>query len=318
MKNKFKVAVSLVVALLFAGVMSGVVSGVTGWSQPVVFGVMAVASVMAPVLLPADTLRMALIPEVWLDTIVGNLWPDNSFITKSVDHSAFADKYSVHVPNAGAPPGVTMDRTSYPATIGTRTDIDLSYLLHQFQVDPVRIPNAEEVQLSYDKRESVIGQSRMKLQNEVHGYILGQWITDAPAITPEANIKASIKAAKEQFDSDDVPLAGRCAMLDATQYNALLDSLTDAQVNGFLAGADPVAGLIGKWMGFDFYMRSTLDGTRNGFFWHTTAVSRAISQPTLFDNQKRAEWYSDIVSLEIFAGGKFFRNDAKGALKLTQ
>ena len=70
---------------------------------------------------------MALNKEVWLNTIVENFFPDNSFASKSVDDSAFVDNKTVHVPNAGTPSGVVINRTTLPATVSRRTDYDLDY-----------------------------------------------------------------------------------------------------------------------------------------------------------------------------------------------
>ena len=62
----------------------------------------------------------------------------------------------VHIPNAGNKPGVQKNRSSLPATITQRTDIDITFPLDEFTSDPVKITNAEKYELSYDKRESVI------------------------------------------------------------------------------------------------------------------------------------------------------------------
>ena len=91
---------------------------------------------------------MALTKEIWIDSIVGNLFPDNSFASRSADHSAFVNNKTVHVPNAGAKPGVIKGRTSFPASVKSRTDNDLTYEIGEFTTDPFRVPNAETVELS--------------------------------------------------------------------------------------------------------------------------------------------------------------------------
>ena len=58
---------------------------------------------------------MALNKQVWLNTIVENFFPDNSFATKSIDDSVFVSNKTVHIPNAGAPSGVVINRTEKPA-----------------------------------------------------------------------------------------------------------------------------------------------------------------------------------------------------------
>ena len=57
---------------------------------------------------------MALQVQIWIKSIIENLFADNSFASKSVDHSEFflQTKTTVHVPNAGAAPSVVKNRTT--------------------------------------------------------------------------------------------------------------------------------------------------------------------------------------------------------------
>ena len=78
--------------------------------------------------------------------------------------------------------------------------------------------------------------------------------------------KQTVEELQTLFDEQDIPEEGRCILLDARMYNQLLNSLTDAERNGFLVCADPARGVIGKYLGFDFYKRSKVakvatDGT---------------------------------------------------------
>ena len=110
---------------------------------------------------------MALNKQIWLNTIQENFYPDNSFAVKSVDDSAFVNNKTVHVPNAGAPSGVTVNRSNLPASVAKRVDNEMTYDIDEFTTDPVHIPNVETVELSYDKRNSVLSNDRQQLQKEV-------------------------------------------------------------------------------------------------------------------------------------------------------
>ena len=103
---------------------------------------------------------MALQVEIWVKSIIEGLFANNTFAARSVDHSEFVNEKTVHVPNAGAAPNVEKNRTVFPANVTERKDVDLIYQMDEFTVDPVRIPHAEQVELSYNKRESVTRQSR--------------------------------------------------------------------------------------------------------------------------------------------------------------
>lgn len=296
---------------------------------------------------------MALQKEIWVKSIVEGLFAKNTFAARSVDHSEWVDNKTVHVPNAGSAPNVEKNRKEFPAKVTQREDVDLTYQINEFTVDPVRIPHADKVELSYSKRESVIRQSRDKLKQDVHDSIIYDWIPEGVKVvetTGEA-IKAHIKGAngtrnkmtqqtveelQTLFDEQDIPEEGRCILLDARMYNQLMNSMTDADRNSFLACADPARGVIGMYLGFDFYKRSKVakaatDGAVKpwdaandatdcaaGLAWHEDCVSRAIGDSVLFDNENNPLYYSDILSFLQRAGGSSIRADKKGIILIKQ
>lgn len=294
---------------------------------------------------------MGLQREIWIESIVGNLFADNSFVSRSTDHSAFVNNLTVHVPNAGAAPSVTKGRNSFPASVGSRTDTDLNYQIGEFTTDPFRISNAEEVELSYDKRESIVSASRSALAEAVAEDILKAWVpasfekvlTTGDAITAhvasatgnrKAVTKADILAVKKIFDKNNIPQDGRCFLLDYEMYNQLLSALTEANANAFLASADAQRGVVGKLYGFDFYLRSsvlrtnaagsalsnntTATDSAGALAWHPSCVSRAMGNTELFEEENSPSYYGDVVSALVRAGGKYIRTDKKGVVVLAQ
>lgn len=294
---------------------------------------------------------MALNKEIWIESIVGNLFADGTFLGRSVNHSSFVDNKTVHVPNAGSAPEVTKNRAVFPATASGRTDYDLDYSIDEFTTVPFRISNAEEVELSYDKRESIVGACREALAEAVANDVLGSWVPAsfekvvttgsgvAPHLASQTNNRkavaiADILAVKKLFDKDNIPQEGRCFMLDYEMYNQLLGALSESQANAFLATADASKGIVGKLFGFDFYMRSNVlrcnsGGTAlassaaatdqaAGIAWYDKAVSVALGQTEIFETQNDPTYYGDIVSALVRAGGKYMRNDKKGIVLLVQ
>lgn len=295
---------------------------------------------------------MALNTEIWIRDIVEAFWADNSFITRSIDHSQYVNNHTVHIPQAGTEPTVTKNRSSFPATIKTRTDSELTYDLDIYDVEPLRTHKLSEVELSYDKRQSMIGQAKRTLQREVYMDILKKWVPsgvttvvttgdseDAHVHTTatgkrKAMTRAEVETIKKIFDSQDVPAEGRTILLDAVMYNQLVNSLTQAENVNFLAGADPVKGVMGKFLGFDFMMRSSVlqtaaGGTLKtgaaaaadcaaGLAWQRDAVSRALGEVVAFENQKDPTYYGDIFSFAVRAGGTSIRSDKKGIILLYQ
>lgn len=294
---------------------------------------------------------MALNKEIWIDSIVGNLFADNTFLARSINHSAFVNNKTVHVPNAGSAPEVTKNRSTYPAEAGARADYDLSYNLAEFSTAPFYVTNVEETELSYDKRESIVSACRGALQEAVAADVLKSWTpasfakvaTTGSAVaahlasqtgTRKAVTVADILAVKKEFDKANLPQDGRCLLLDYEMYSELLGALTESQANAFLATADAAKGIVGKIYGFDVYQRGevlrtnaagTALATTNAatdqaaaIAWHKDCVSVAQGETELFEREKDPLYYGDVVSALVRAGGSYTRNDKKGVVLLVQ
>lgn len=296
---------------------------------------------------------MALQVEIWVKSIIEGLFANNTFASRSVDHSEFVDNKTVHVPNAGAAPNVEKNRTVFPATVTKREDTDLTYDMDEYTVDPVRIPHAEQVELSYNKRESVVRQSRRKLAQDIYDSLIYDWIPAGVKVVETVGAvvaahltgstgnrkgmsKKTVEEVQTLFDEQDLPEEGRCILLDARMYNQLMNSMTDAEQNNFLACADPARGVIGKYLGFDFYKRSKVakaatDKTLKpwsaanaatdcaaGLAWQEDCVSRALGESVLFDDEGNPLYYGDVISFLQRAGGRSIRADKAGIVLIKQ
>lgn len=294
---------------------------------------------------------MALQTEIWLNHLVELLYADNTFAARSVDHSTFVDKKTVHVPNAGSAPGVVKDRNVWPAQVTQREDSDLSYDLHEYSTNPVHLQYSEEIELSYPKRDSILGQAKSALADNVHADLIKLWTPEVyakvgttGASVPshlvsttgnrQAMTKADVLSVAMQFDLDNIPDMGRCMLLDAVMYNQLLASLTESEANAFLATADAKRGVIGQLYGFDFYKRSTVlraaangatlaatnaaTNAAAGLAWSEYYVGRAIGERKLFLNEDDATYFGTVMSALVRAGGKYIRNDKKGVCVIFQ
>lgn len=294
---------------------------------------------------------MALQKEIWLNDIVEQLFADNTFASRSINHSEFVDNKTVHVPNAGSAPNVVKDRNQWPAQATQREDHDLEYSLHEYSTDPVHLQYSEAVELSYNKRNSILSQTKSTIADVVHTDLAKLWVPSdyakvgttgaaAHAHLPsstgnrQAMTKADVLAVKNRFDLDDIPQTGRCMLLDAVMYNQLLASLTESESNAFLASANAQRGIVGKLYGFDFYMRSTVfrvsangasmassataTTSAAGLAWQEGCVSRAMGNHELFENEKDALYYGTVMSALVRAGGSSIRNDKKGVVVIYQ
>lgn len=296
---------------------------------------------------------MALNKQIWLNTIQENFYPDDSFAAKSVDDSGFVNNKTVHVPNAGAPSKVQINRTTKPASVNQRTDNELAYDIDELTTDPVYIPNVDTVELSYDKRQSVLANDRQQLQKEASQNLLYKWLNlDNPVLTTGAAAAAHTsetatggrkKVQKEdvmsivtRFNEDDVPMTGRYLLLDAKMYAELLEDLTDKELSAFLASADAQRGIIGNLYGVSILMRSKVlrltaakallkwdaDAVATevaaGLAWQEGCVSRAIGDVKMFSQMDDPTYYGDIYSFLMRTGGAQRRYDKKGVIALIE
>lgn len=297
---------------------------------------------------------MAIQREIWIGSIVEGLFADNSFLSKAYNADEFVNMgKTVHIPNAGAPSKTKKNRTSFPADVNIRADVDLSFNLDEFTTDPIRIPHADTVELSYNKRESVLRQDKAALQESVAKSMIYSWLpekkyciettgTAVDAHSPNAAGKrkalcrADVEKLMTKFNADNIPQEGRYLLLDAYMYDQLLADLTSVQNQAFFASADAQRGILGKLFSFNVMMRSEVavygDGIVKktedaagaatdlaaGLAWHENSVCRALGEVNAFEKEKDPTYYGDIYSFLVRAGGRPMREDVKGLIALVQ
>lgn len=337
-------------SLFFNLIMALFISLASGFSFTAVAGVGFVGSMLAQ----SGGLNMAIQKEIWMNSIVEGLFADNSFLSKAFNADEFVNAgKTVHIPNAGVASGVTKNRSSFPATVSSRTDVDLTFDLDEFTTDPIKIAHAETVELSYNKRESVLAQDKAKLIETVANDFIYKWspastsvirttgdavVAHIPNATGnrKAFTKADVKAAMDNFNANDVPQEGRYMLVDAIMYGQLLDSLTTQEAMAFHAQVNVAKGIMGQLYSFNIMMRSkaglyttalavkawttatiTTDNAA-ALAWHQNSVCRALGQTEVFDDEKNPLYYGDIYSFLVRAGGRPMRNDVKGLLAIVQ
>lgn len=138
---------------------------------------------------------MAIQKEIWQNHIEEEIFKDNSFL----QHTHRADEYvvnsrAVHIPQSGGSGNVVKNRSNLPASVRKRNDSDVIYLLDEFTTDPVFIPHADTKELSYDKRNSALGEDRDKLVESVAEETIYNWLhspdhgTYSASTLPGANV----------------------------------------------------------------------------------------------------------------------------------
>lgn len=306
---------------------------------------------------PAGSMGFALQKEIWQNDIVKNLFADNSFLSKAfnADQYVLAGKV-VHKPQAGTAASVKKNRIELPAAAVKRTDDEITYSLDEYTTDPRLVTDAEKTELSYDKRQSVIGEDKANLVEIVSNDFIYRWSptlatsmlrttgAEVDAHLPVATGKrkaitiADVASAAFLMNSQNVPQQGRYALLDAWMYKQLIDAMSATAQRDFLSTANAAQGVLGQLYGFSFYQRSigakyndaatpvpqwwdtegTVDDNAAGLFWQQDCVERALGEVKMFDNPGQATFYGDVLSFLVRASGRFNRKDQKGVVALIQ
>lgn len=145
--------------------------------------------------------------------------------------------------------------------------------------------------------------------------------------------KAAFEAIKLEMDAADVSPDGRISVLTAHHYNQFLASLDVSERADVGRVADLKTGKVGMYLGFEIYMRSTVGRYRGedaaiakvdeqhadfaasdktsdraaSIFYEVNSVERALGTVDIFDNPRQAEYYGDVISMELRLGGRIRR-----------
>lgn len=335
-------------SLLFVVLMSVVISALFSFSPYITF----VVIVLASFIMPRGVAFMAITKEIWTRDIIDNLFKDNDFARRAFN----ADMYVlngkvVHIPVAGAPATVKKNLTAFPQTAVKRTDSEITYAIDTFYSMPRQIEQIEKYELAYDKRQSVVGEDQANLIETAMDSLLYRWAplvgntiltTGAAGLATLAGATGNRKkftkdvflSIKKKMDKVNILKTGRIALLTSDHYNDFLDSLSDNEKTAFNNVADLKNGIVGRYLGFDVMMRSSVLRYRgaNGayvvvdeqdaafagsdqtsdraasIFYQEQAVERALGSVDMFDNAGQAEYYGDIFSMLIRLGGRIRRN----------
>ncbi|MBA3828683.1 MAG: hypothetical protein H0X33_07085 [Taibaiella sp.] len=300
---------------------------------------------------------MAIQKEIWEDHIEGNLFKNNEFLLASADASQYVLQGKVvHIPQAGAIPGVSVNRSSLPATVGQRTDTDVTYELDEYTTDPILIPNADTIELSYNNRENVLAESQAIIRQTTAENLLVTWAPSASThlmLTTGASVTAhlagttgnrkkfvvnDLKYAQLLLNKQNIPLEDRYALISADMFQQLTDDMSQTQYRDFSVAFDAKNGIVGKLFGFNIIMRSSVlvysdDSTPivraagaatavtdndAVLCWHTHAVERAVGDVLFFEKTGDPLYYGDVYSVCVRMGGRKRRNDEKGIIAIVQ
>jgi len=294
--------------------------------------------------------------EIWIDYIAENLYKNNDFLNMCFVGDDRVNGKTVHMGSAGTAASVTRNRTVLPATVVQRSDDDNSYDIDEFTIDPTVIPNADTVELAYDKMDSIMYDTMKALSGAVGNWMLYNWKATSASYqvrttggsedthisgstgTRKALLAADIQKAARTFNDNEIEETDRYLLLDAFMYDQLLSDLKFGEFRDSVKQMDLARGIIGKLYGFNIlhrgstltYTNDTLPAGRapgalalesaNGaaLCWQKAAVERAFGDIKFFEDIGNPSYYGDTYSGLVRAGGIKRRNDGKGVVAIIQ
>ena len=280
MKLSFKNIVINILLALFVGLFSaqalelstGAGVGISGGIFLFGTGVQLLSRSLSP----ENSLYMALQTEVWVQDIQDNLFFENEFLNLATDHSAYIVNSVVHIPQAGSNPTVVKNRAELVADLQQRADTEITYGVDNYTTDPFLVKNIDELQISYNKRSSILGQHIATLGDTIAVNTLQTWAVNAslthvlrttgdalgeevltPAATGTRNLLTPRDFARAAaiMDLDKVPKQGRYAVVPTVMYYNLF---TDTQLvsNRARLSDDMIkSGIVGDLHGFKIIYR---------------------------------------------------------------
>lgn len=278
----------LIVALLFTALMAFFIG--TLWSIPVAPLFAGLLFLGATVFrkMPGVTV-MAITVEIWQNDIIANLFKGNEFAARAFSEDQFViGGKIVHIPQAGAPSPSVKNLSSFPQNAVKRTDTDILYALDTYYQPPKFVEKVEQYELSYDKRQSIMGEQQNQLIQDAMDGLIYRWGRKSTSGAADSDIsyllttgaataediladatgtrkvftKDVFGKVKKAFDKNNIPPTGRVALLTATHHQQLIDSFDSATQTNFYRSADMSRGVVGTYLGFEVMMRSSVQRWR--------------------------------------------------------
>lgn len=295
---------------------------------------------------------MAIQRELWAEMIAEELRakidPLKMF---AMDLSEYAQGTTIHVPVAGATT-ILKNNSSWPMSVNERTDTVVDITLNTYHWSPMRVTQADKVQLSYDKMASLYNSlngglgERLLIESLIgmYHYTSGAYVTTTGASYPAHATGATgnrrgftsmdIRKAAALLDKQKVPIADRWLVVDSIMFWQLVDDLAyNADRVDVVAGlpsiTTPLYGFTIVSVPQVAYVQSTGAVREYGNSGAATdnAVALAIqkscvgfgmSEVATFVKEDDPTYQADIISGWVLHGAKYLRTGKEGVVPIIQ
>jgi hypothetical protein len=287
---------------------------------------------------------VGLAKEIWIDSVMDGFYPNDSFLSRSVDMSVYVDNDKINLAEAGVDPTVLINNTSYPVAVAEQADTPISLVLDTYDTENTVVRNAEQVELVYDKLKLVTGKHQKALrskfgQKAVHSWCPASDATFTPVFgatggdngnTLKRMTLKDFFTMAGKFNNLDLPIEGRVCVLSPLHLTDL--ALEDKDL--FKVFMNLTEGQITRLFGFDVYVNSktanfnkttgvkTAFGaaaapatdTHSSLFYVETEVMRADGTTDMFFQLKSPTERGDIIGFQKRALALPIRSKAIGAI----
>ena len=276
------VILSFVLNIVFGTALNPFVAGAAWLSVAVILSIVSV--VTGKSILPKSTFGVGILKEIWIARLIEKYYPVADWIYRAQDFSAWVTNNVINLGEIGADPNVLVNNSTYPVAFSARTDVPLALSVDYYDTEGTVIRNAEQVQLAYNKMDTVLRQhgnaiAAAQAKKAAWNFSPSANTTNTPVFSTNGYPKTTYAAgarlpfsldmiinAEQTLDALNVPADGRILVLHTTHKADLLKQ----DVNLFKGFTDQKSGMIGHLYGFDIYV-STVNPTYN----NTTLVKNA-------------------------------------------
>jgi hypothetical protein len=251
--------------------------------------------------------------EVWVAGIKENPVPNTSFVAASTDMSEYVENNKLHLAEAGVDPGVNEDYfagNEDPLPIATTPDIPNEVVLRTYSTDQTRHRDLQEIELAYNRRQSVINRHRNSLTKNLgkraaHAWTPGTSGTDNNVLElgTDSILDAIIDMRKFYGEKDKTENMNICltpdhmARIRKEDKQLFKDIMNDRNMYGFNVFEYSQAPLFtSAGVKKPFGAVQEAGDTRSSFFWNSDEVFRCFGDVELYATLRDAGLQADILS----------------------
>lgn len=300
-----------------AMLMAVAIAPMTNWDPFNTAGAIVAVSTAVQMISPdlfVGTLMAGLQTEIWVPGIKENPVPDNTFVFQSTDMSIYVENNKLHLAEAGIEPSVHEDyfaASDNPLPFADVSDIPGEVVLKTYSTDQTRHRDLQDVELSYDRRASVINRHRTSLAKNMSQRASFAWSpTTDDAYNKIMNLAGGDSVIDAMIDMEaffsDLDMTdglnvcltaqhmARIKKEDKVLYKEILNEKTMYGFKVFRYSKNPLYLADGTKKPFG----TTADPTdkRASFIWATDEVFRCFGDTEMYANLRDSGTQSDTLS----------------------